>query len=595
MAIKFLSTKRSRIIAAAIIVPIVLLLVLALVINGILSPILARKVRNAVIKGSDSLYRADFSDAQLHILQGKIMLYNVSLTPDTQVYRRRMKMGLAPNNLIKLNARRIIVSEIHPFTYLFQKKLDIGRIAINSPHIQISYQLNHTKDTTEKDHRTAWQKLSKSLKSAHVGDIFLDNISFKYDDYSGNKVAVSEIKQMSLHAHDLLIDSATQTDRSRFLYCKEVFADVKNYSGRTANGLYTYSLKRLKLSTSTSQVNVTGFKFDPVDADVFFTKSRKDKFQVRLDSVQFNNFDFLSYHKYRSLTASSLIINGGMLDLYNNPNKIRIYKDKLETFPNVALYKLNMDLKIDSIELKKFNITYSEVGKKSHKTGTLVFANTSAQIGNVTTNPNALKKDSIATAKISTWFMGKGKLNIAFRFNLRARSAPYSIKGHLGPMSLQALNKITMPLSMVKITEGTLKSYDFNIYGNASISRGHIALLYNDVKVRLLRVNDDNLLYSRKLIPTLFANLFVIKHNNPDKPGETPRTFNVVYPRPKDSPFFKTAWTTMLKGLKPTMGLDDKTESAVNKRVAEMEQKKKDRQEKKKDKAQKKRKYPPGA
>jgi len=588
MVIKFLSTKRSRIIAAAIIIPVVLLLVAALLINKLLSPVLAKKVRDAVIKGSDSLYRADFSDAQLHILQGKIMLYNVSLIPDTQVYRRRMKLGTAPNNLIKLNARRIVVSEIHPFKLYFGKVIDIGRIAINSPHIQVSYALNHTKDTTDKDHRTAWQKLSKSFKSAHVGDIFLDNISFKYDDYSGNKVAVSEIKQMSLHAHDLLIDSATQTDRTRLLYCKDISGDVQNYSGRTANGLYTYSLKRLKLSTSTAKLVVTGFKFDPVGADVFFAKSHKDKFQVRLDSVQLNNFDFLSYHKYRSLAASSLIINGGILDLYNNPNKIRRYKDKLETFPNVALYKLETDLKIDSIELKKFNITYSEVGKKSHKTGTLVFAGTTAQIRNVTTNPNALKKDSIATAKISTWFMGKGKLNIAFRFNLRARTAPYSFKGHLGPMQLEALNKVTMPLAMVKITEGTLKSYDFNIHGNANISRGRIALLYNDVKVRLLRVNDDNLLYSRKLIPTLFANLFIIKHNNPDNPGETPRTFNVVYPRPKDSPFFKTAWTTMLKGLKPTMGLDEKTESAVQKRMDDMNQKKKDREQKKKNKALKK-------
>ena len=581
MAIKFLSTKRSRIIVAAIVIPVVLLLISALLINRLWSPILASKVRDAVIKSSDSLYRADFSDAQLHILQGKIMLYNVSLIPDTALYKRKMKVGLAPNNLIRLNARRIIVSEIHPFTYLFQKKLDIGRIAINSPHIQISYALNHVKDTTDKDHQTAWQKLSKTLRSAHIGDIFLDNISFKYDDYSGNKVAVSEIKQMSLHAHDLLIDSATQTDRSRLLYCKDITADVKNYSGRTAKGLYNYSFKRLKLSTSTSQVVVTNFVFNPVNADVFFAKSRKDKFQVRVDSLQLNNFNFLSYHKYRSFTAGSLILNGGMLDVYNNPNKIRIYKDKLETFPNVALYKLQTDLKIDTIALKNFDITYNEVGKKSHKTGTLVFAKTDARLLNITTNPNALKKDSIATAKISTRFMGKGKLDISFRFNLLARNANYSYKGRLGTMSLQALNQITMPLAMVKITEGTLKSYDFNIYGNANVTRGHIALLYNDVKVRLLRVNEDNLLYSRKLIPTLFANLFIIKHNNPDKPGEKPRVFDVVSRRPKDDPFFKTAWTTMLLGLKPTMGLDEKTENSVNKRIAEIEQKKKDRKLKK--------------
>ncbi|PJJ83821.1 hypothetical protein [Mucilaginibacter auburnensis] len=595
MAIKFLRTKRSRIIAAAITIPVVLLLIAALVINRYWSPILAGKLRDAVIKGSDSLYRADFSDAQLHILQGKIMLYNVSLTPDTDVYRRRIKRGTAPNNLVKFNARRIIVSEIHPFKLYFSKVIDVGRIAINSPHIQVSYQLNHTKDTTDKDHRTAWQKLSKNFKSAHVGNIFLDNISFKYDDYSGNKVEVSEIKQMSLHANDLLIDSTTQTDRSRLLYCKNIIADIKNYAGRSADGLYRYSFKRLKLSTAISQLHVTGFKLDPVDVDAFFAKSNKDRMTVELDSIQLNNFDFLSYQKYRSLTASSLMIKGGMFDVFNAPNKLPTKKDKLENFPHVALRKLKTDLIIDTVQIKHLDVTYNEIGKKSKKTGTLSFNNTNATFLNLTTNPNALKKDSIATAEVNSMFMGQGKLNISFRFNLQARNAPYSYKGHLGAMPLEAMNKATMAFAMVKITDGTLKSYDFNVYGDATRAHGNIALLYNDVKVRLLRVGDSQM-YSRKLIPTLFANLFILKHNNPDKPGEAPRVFKVAFKRPKDFSFFKTQWRVMLSGLKPTIGLDAKTEQAVTKRMADMKQKKDDRAKKKKDQAlKKKHKYPYGA
>ncbi len=581
MAIKFLSTKRSRVIAAAIIIPLVLLFAGAVVVNKYWSPILASKLRNAVIKGSDSLYRADFSDAQLHILQGKIMLYNVSLTPDTAVYQRRVKRGIGPNNLVKFNARRIIVSEIHPFKLYFGKVIDVGRIAINSPHIQISYQLNHTKDTTDKDHRTAWQKLSKSFKSAHVGDIFLDNISFKYDDHSGNKVAGSEIKQMSLHAHDLLIDSATQTDRSRLFYCKDINADIKNYSARSADGLYNYGFKRLKLTTSTSQLNITDFKLDPVNVDAFFAKSRKDRITVKLDSIQLNDFDFLSYQKYRSVTARSLIIKGGMFDLYNAPNKVPSKKDRFENFPHVALRKLKADLIIDTLKVKKLDITYNEVGKKSKKTGTLAFSNTNATFLNITTNPNVLKKDSVTTAWVNSLFMGKGKLDVKFRFNLQGRTAPYSYKGHLGPMPLEELNRATMAFAMVKITEGTLKSYDFDIYGDATRSHGNISLLYNDVKVRLLRVGDSNM-YSRKLIPTLFANLFIIKHNNPDKPGETPRTFKVSFYRPKDFSFFKAQWRTMLAALKPTIGLDAKTEQAVIKRMADGERKKKERELKKK-------------
>lgn len=581
MAIKFLSTKRSKIIAAAIIIPVSLVLILALVINRYWSPILAEKLRDAVIKGTDSLYRADFSDAQLHILQGKIMLYNVKLRPDTAVYKRMKENGLAPNNLVELDARRIIVSHIHPFTYLFKKKLDIGQIAINSPHIHLSYQLNHKVDTADKDSRTAWQKMSKSLKSAHVGDIFLDDISFKYDDFSGRRVAVSEIKQMSLHAHDLLIDSATQTDRSRFFYCKDVTTELNNYTGRTANGLYHYKLKKIKLSTSTSQVNMIGLSIDPVDASTFFSKSRQDKYTIRLDSVQLNNFDFLTYQKYRSLSATSFIIKGGVLDLYSNPNKLPDNKDKTESFPNVAIYQLQTDLKIDTVNIKRLDINYSELGKKSKKTGTLAFGNTRALFLNVTTNAAALKNNSIATAEIRSFFMNKGRLDLSFRFDLADKSASYNYKGHLASMKLEQLNRATMPLAMVKITSGTLNNYDFTISGNRKISRGHIALLYSDLKIKLLRRDEQDDMLKRKLIPTLFANIFILKHNNPDNTDEKPRVFDVVYPRPKNAPFFKTAWQTMLLGLKPSVGLDVKTEASVKQRMAKSAKKKKDKQDKK--------------
>ena len=154
-----------------------------------------------------------------------------------------------------------------------------------------------------------------------MGDIFLNDIHFKYDDYSGNKLLVSELKEMNLHAKDLLIDSATQTDRSRMLYCKDIVADLDNYKGKTPDDLYTYTVKKLKLSTRTSQLNVQGLDLKPAPA--FFKKSKKNRYTLHLDSIQLNNFDFLTYHKYRSLFASSLIINRGTFDLFATPTLLR--------------------------------------------------------------------------------------------------------------------------------------------------------------------------------------------------------------------------------------------------------------------------------
>src|ERR1700679_156391 len=86
------------------------ILILALVVNSYLSPILAKKVKEAVLKSTDSLYTINFPLAEFHILRGTIVVYNITLKPDTTVYNRLKKQHLAPNNLITLKVRRLTLS-----------------------------------------------------------------------------------------------------------------------------------------------------------------------------------------------------------------------------------------------------------------------------------------------------------------------------------------------------------------------------------------------------------------------------------------------------------------------------------------------------
>jgi len=83
------------------------------------------------------------------------------------------------------------------------------------------------------------------------------------------------------------------------------------------------------------------------------------------------------------------------------------------------------------------------------------------------------------------------------------------------------------------------------------------------LKVKLLSPDTAMDGFKGKLIESLYANIFIIKHDNPEKAGQIPRSFNINYIRPKDSPFFKTVWNTLLIGIKPSAGLDDKTMQAT--------------------------------
>jgi len=554
-----------------------IIFILAFLINHYWSPILAARVKSTVLTSSDSLYTIDFSDAELHIVRGEIDIYNITLKPDTAVFNRRKANHIAPNNLVELHVKRITLSHIHPFKLYFEHQLDIGQIILKQPELNVSYQLNHTRDTVIKDKRTIWQKMSKSLKSIHIGEISLNDVKLKYEDYSGNKVAISELKEMNLSATDLLIDSATQADKSRLLYCKNILVELNNYSGKTVDGLYAYKMKYLRLSTQTSKLNIEGLDLQPVKAEVFFNKSYHDRFKIHLDSLQLDNFNFQLYHKYRILNASALILSDGGVDIYNNPKHNPVNKDRVGSFPNFGLQKLKADLEIDTIRANHINISYTEVGKKSNLPGTITFNNSSGTFSNITTNKLALQKNNICTVQLSSHFMNVSKLDVRFTFNLTDTIEPYSYKGSLGPMNLQTINPAIMPLALIKVNQGKLTRLDFDINADSKVSKGSVTLLYTDLKVTVLKADTNNDRLKHMTIASLFANIMVIKHNNPDTTGSTPRSVIVNYERPKDSPFFKTIWHTLLTGIKPCVGLDEEMQQNVKAKISDLKQQKQQR------------------
>ena len=562
MIYKILKLRWQRITALVLLSCISLILIIALIINNYWSPVLAGKLTDAVSESSDGLYTIKFSSAELHVLRGSIVIYNLTLMSDTAVYNKKKKQHLAPNNLIALNIKRLTLTDIHPLTLYFRNELKIGNIFLNRPDLKISYQLNHTKDTTVKDNRTPWQRISKNLHSIQVDNIVLNDVKFRYEDYSGHKVAISELKEMNLNAYDLLIDSATQTDKSRLLYCKDVIVQLNNFKGKTPDGLYSYSVNSLTLSTQKSQLNINGLTLKPVAPAVFFDKTLMDRFSLNLDSLQLNNFDFLNYQKYRLLTATSVVLHSGEFQVFGNPRQSPNQSDGIRTFPNAAFNKIKADIKIDTILLKRINIVYNEYNTKTKKTGSLSFNRTSGRFLNITTNKTALKRNAVINAELTTYFMNRGKINVAFNFNLLDKNNAFDYHGTLGPMNLQLINQATMPLAMVKISSGSVKQFDFDIHADRTAASGRVTLLYNNLKVIVLKADTSQNKLKRSTIASLYANIFILKHNNPDTTGQLPRSFFVNYRRPVKAPFFQSIWQTLLSGIKPSVGLDVKTQEA---------------------------------
>ena len=238
------------------------------------------------------------------------------------------------------------------------------------------------------------------------------------------------------------------------------------------------------------------------------------------------------------------------------------------TYPNFYIRTLKTRFSVDTVDISDFAVHYSELNKEPNKTGTLNFTATKARLLNVSNDTKMLGRHTFCTGKLTILFMGRSKLNLSFAFNLVGEAYNYSYSGHLAPMSMNAVNPVLMPLTLVKIKSGELRSLEFAIAGDKKESTGTLHFLYNDLAVDLLNRN-----YHPKVLKTFLANIFVVKHDNPGNDAEQPRFAKVVYFRPKSYPFFEAVWETLLSGIKPCVGVGHAVQPEPSKPLSKKEQK----------------------
>src|ERR1700753_2481421 len=91
MAANFWTARRRKTgFLAGIIILVSLISLLS--INAILAPVIGRKLKSAVIKGSDGLYQVSFSKISVNLFMGNATVDNIDLTVDSTRVRLANKV-----------------------------------------------------------------------------------------------------------------------------------------------------------------------------------------------------------------------------------------------------------------------------------------------------------------------------------------------------------------------------------------------------------------------------------------------------------------------------------------------------------------------
>lgn len=530
-------------------------------------PLLEEQLKNAVLSSTDSLYRIEYKTLDIHPINGNLKLTNFKLIPDTAVYKKLDAEKAAPDNLYELEVSALVIKNANAKQAVTTKELKVADIIINKPKLIIYNNRRDYNDTLavkKRDHKPLHQLLKNIFKDVKIGQIDLRDIDFTFVNQSNIDEKRTSLKNLDITITDIKIDSSAALDKSRVYYTKDVTVNIKDYKIVTPDSLYIVKLENLNFSTSKNLLSLRQVKLEPRLSKNKFHKKlghAQDRYNLTFNEINIQDFDFDLFLNRQKLYTKTLSINNAKIDIYNNNAYQKMIKNKTGKFPHQQLLKLALDMKIDELKLKDVDISYSEFDKKSKQVGRIDFLNTNGTIKNVVNDRKALDQNSKMVAYLKSKIFGQAALTLQMTFYMNSKTGEFDYKGHIGPFNGTIINQIVKPLGMAEIITADIQKMNFDVKANQNIAQGNMQFYYKDLKVNVLKRDEEGGLKKQGLVSTL-ANIFVLNTQNPNLKGEFTQG-KIYYVRPVESSFFSFLWKSLFTGIKESVGVDKEKEKSL--------------------------------
>lgn len=549
-------------------------------------PIAKSQIRELVLEATDSLYTIEFSEVNMNLITGSASLNDVKIIPDSNIYKKLIAKRHAPNNIYFVTLKKLEIKNFHPWRLLKHKKLKVDVLLFDKPDvIMVNKQFEFNESKSDSTGKIPYQYISKYLSELRVSKIDLKNISFKYINNNLPVPEADSVRNLNITLKDWLIDSQSASDKNRLYLLKDVVICLNDYTFATPDSMYHIKLNQLNFKGSTGQLNVRSLKVVPRYSEMQFGIAAgfaRDRFDIEMSDISLEGIDLPLYIRKQELYAKEMNIANGFIHVFNNNTLPKKNIVKTGKYPQQLLQKVKGQLTVKLLNLSNIDLSYAEYDKQSRQKGEITFENTSGTVTNVTNAPKMKAKFPYMFASLSSQMMGKGQLDVRFKFDLLAPDGAFSYSGTLGAMEGRALNRITKPLGMVEVRRGKVKHLAFDIRANDHSAKGDMKFAFNELSVALLKKEEGEDRLVKQGFMSFLANAIVINPDNPNPEGVL-ITAPIRYERVKTASFFNFIWRTLFQGIKYSVGVTPQKEQKIKGQIAKFEQIKTDRNKRRAD------------
>jgi hypothetical protein len=538
--------------------PYILLIVLVLVASGILIykkfkyKFVQSKLEQAVDKKSKGIYQLAYDHLVIDEVAGSISAENIRLIPDTAAYRSLLPGGKQPAVLLDITIPRLVISGIKTPKAVLTKEIEAHRMVLSDVLIRIGVN-NYFRDTSNYDvGRELYKQLLGNLKSIRMDSIILEHASIVISDLTTRKVHFKG-SDFSLFLDRLDIDSASQQDPDRIFFAREVGFSCASLKLPSADHQYEYHFKELEYSSAAGNFQVKRIEVLPQLSETAFANASKfsrDRYDFILEGIRVNIDRQAMLHK--RLLADSMIIRQSSFKIFRDISHPHDSLSRVGTYPQQQLQKLDLPVNVRHLILDHSFVEYKERNNRSDSSGKVQFWAVHAGFTNLTNMPAEIKKNKKATLDFRSLFLNKAAFHAILTMYLGDPDGRFDLNADMGSMNATVLNPMIQPMALARVDKGKIEKLHFQLAADNRRSDGSLLFLYHDLKVTLLKKDNEDNTYRKKVLPTLAAALLV-KDSNPAN-GKT-RTSSVHYDRDIYRSMFNLMWKSLFTGVKETVGV----------------------------------------
>jgi len=321
------------------------------------------------------------------------------------------------------------------------------------------------------------------------------------------------------------------------------------FSFMSANKRYKMNVGAFDINNVNSSMRIKSFSVTPMLTEEAFVKSLK--YQNELYNMNFKNIELtgidtrllITQKRFEAETAVLQPTINIAMDRTVTPNPA----SKVGNYPHQQLQKIKFPFRVKKVTIKDGMVAYKERSAESRQTGTVFFKNINGTISNITNIKDLISQSNLLVLDATGSFMGVSKFNTVWKLPLNTANGAFEVSGVAGAFNAEALNPVIEPLGMASIKKGQVNKLTFNMNGTDNVAKGSATLLYDDLKIELLKSDSGDT--KKKGVMSIVANA-LMKDKNPQ--NGVIRTEEIDYPRDIHKSFFFLLWKSIFSAAKKT-------------------------------------------